>query len=133
MPASHPLAGRAELGLGELSTEPFVMLRPSSLLRQQTVELCERAGFRPSVAFEGDDLPTVRGLVAAGLGVALVPAAHGVGSELVAGSLRHVPVTDPLAVREIGLAWSAERRLLPAAELFRQHVIARAKARRLPR
>jgi hypothetical protein len=41
-------------------------------------------------------------------------------------------IADPLAIREICLTWSAERRLLPAAELFRQHVIGRATAGRVP-
>ena len=50
------------------------MRRGPSGMRTQTVELCQAAGFEPQVAFEADDLPTVRGLVAAGLGVAVVPA-----------------------------------------------------------
>ena len=41
-------------------------------------------------------------------------------------------ILDAGAVREIFLAWSAERRLLPAADLFRKHVIRRAAAGRLP-
>jgi hypothetical protein len=41
-------------------------------------------------------------------------------------------ILEPRAVREICLTWSAERRLLPAAELFRQHVIRRAAAGRVP-
>jgi LysR family transcriptional activator of glutamate synthase operon len=41
-------------------------------------------------------------------------------------------IADTGAVREICLTWPAERRLLPAAELFRQHVIRRATAGRVP-
>ena len=37
--------------------------------------------------------------------------------------VRHLQIDDPTAVRRIGLAWGADRRLLPAAELFRRHVI----------
>ena len=132
VPGSHRLADRSEISLSEVSGEPFVTLRPAFLLRQQGDQLCEMAGFRPRVAFEGDDLATVRGFVAAGLGVAILPAPHEARAHAAGSPLRHVPIPDPLAVREIGLAWSAERRLLPAAELFRQHVIARAKQRQLP-
>ena len=39
---------------------------------------------------------------------------------------------DAGATREILLTWSAERRLLPAADLFRRHVIRRAAGNRLP-
>jgi DNA-binding transcriptional LysR family regulator len=132
MPAEHPLADRAEIALSEVADDPFVMLRPTSLLRQQGTELCERAGFRPTVAFEGDDVPTARGFVAAGLGVAILPAARHTSPDAVSDRLRHVPIDDPTAVREIGLAWSTERRLLPAADLFRQYVLDRVTARALP-
>jgi hypothetical protein len=43
-----------------------------------------------------------------------------------AGPVAYLEITDVHAVREIGLTWSADRRLLPAAELFRRHVMDRA-------
>jgi DNA-binding transcriptional LysR family regulator len=67
----------------------------------------------------------VRGFVDAGLGVAIVPAA---GSALPPGSTRTEPllrILDDGAQREVGLAWSEQRRLQPSAELFRQHVLGR--------
>ncbi len=134
VPAGHPLADRDGVALTEAAGEAFVALRPASLLRRQSVALCERAGFTPAVAFEGDDVPTVRGFVAAGLGVAVLPAirAGSVVVEEVPAAPRHVPITDVGAFREVGLAWSTERRLLPAAETFREHVLARAAARDVP-
>jgi DNA-binding transcriptional LysR family regulator len=141
VPVGHRLAGHGTAGrrrpvssvdLADVREEPFVALRPTSLLRRQAQELCERAGFQPTISFEGVDLPTVRGFVAAGLGVAIVPAPHSGDGDLGQTPLRYLPIADPTAVREIGLAWSTERRLLPAAELFRRHVIETAAARRLP-
>ena len=132
VPIGHPLAQRALIRLAEVSSEQFIMLRPASLLRQLCEDLCQQAGFRPKLGFEGDDLPTVRGFVAAGLGVAIVPALREGAPDVVTGPLRHVEIADALAVRGIGLTWSTERRLLPAAELFREHVIGRATARLLP-
>lgn len=128
----HALAGRAFVHLGEVSSEPFIMLRPTSLLRQRCEDLCGQAGFRPALGFEGDDLPTVRGFVAAGLGVAIVPALRAGSPDEGTGSLRYLKIDDPLAARAIGLTWSTDRRLLPAAEMFREHAISRAAARRLP-
>ena len=129
----HRLAAHdGPLDLSALDAEPFVALRPTSLLRKQAEELCKRAGFEPQVAFVGVDLPTVRGFVAAGLGVAVVPAPHVGDPEDAGNPLRYLPIADPAAVREIGMAWSTERRLLPAAELFRQHVVRTARSRRLP-
>ena len=132
VPSGHPLARRARIRLAEVSSEPFIMLRPTSLLRQLCENLCEEAGFRPTLGFEGDDLPTVRGFVAAGLGVAIVPALREGSPETVTGPLHYVEIADPLAIRGIGLTWSTERRLLPAADLFREHAIGRATARLFP-
>ena len=132
MPSGHRLARRALIPLAEVSSEPFIMLRPTSLLRQRCEDLCQEAGFRPTLGFEGDDLPTVRGFVAAGLGVAIVPALREGSPDAVIGPLHYLEIADPQAVRGIGLTWSTERRLLPAAELFREHAIGRANARLLP-
>ena len=132
LPGDHQLASQQRIQLAEVSGEPFVSLRPASALRQLTDDLCERAGFRPAVVFEGDDLSTVRGFVAAGLGVAIVPAPRAGSPESAAGPVRYAEITDPGAIREICLRWPAERRLLPAAELFRRHVITRATAGRVP-
>ena len=121
----HRLADRTEVSLDEVAEEEFVMLRPSWELRAQTDELCRAAGFTPRSAFESDDLAVVRGFVAAGLGVAVVPA-DGFSPGETYGRERHLGITDPGAHREVGLAWLSERRLLPSAELFRRHVIERS-------
>lgn len=135
VPLGHRLSGRSEVGMAELADEEFVMLRPGWELRSVCDELCALAGFDPKVAFEGDDLPVVRGFVAAGLGVAIVPDAA--DEELVGQSASDrvmdlVRITDPGAQREVGLAWSKSRRLLPSAELFRRHVLAGDESRRPP-
>jgi LysR family transcriptional activator of glutamate synthase operon len=132
LPRDHRLARQHRVPLAEVAAEPFIGLRPSSALRKLTDDLCEAAGFRPAVVFEGDDLSNVRGFVAAGLGVAVVPAPRAGSPEAVAGPVIYREIPDPGAVREICLTWSAERRLLPAAELFRRHVIGRVNAGLLP-
>jgi LysR family transcriptional regulator, transcription activator of glutamate synthase operon len=109
-----------------------VGLRPAFALRKLTDDLCEQAGFRPTVIFEGDDLSAVRGFVAAGLGVAILPAPRAGAPESADGPVLYSEIPDPGAVREICLTWSAERRLLPAADLFLQHVIRQAAAGHVP-
>jgi LysR family transcriptional activator of glutamate synthase operon len=125
VPSNHRLAGRSSIALVEAEGEPFVALRTSTLLRQLLEELCEEAGFEPLVAFQSDDLPTVHGFVAAGLGIAVVPAGSASSSRGANGSEVLIDIASPRASREIGLAWSVNRRLLPAAELFREHVMRR--------
>jgi LysR family transcriptional regulator, transcription activator of glutamate synthase operon len=132
LPSDHRLAHQERVELADVSEEPFVSLRPSSALRTLTDDLCEQAGFRPAVVFEGDDLSTVRGFVAVALGVAILPAPREGTPESAAGPVRYLEIPDPNAVREICLTWSAQRRLLPAAELFRRHVIRKAAAGQIP-
>lgn len=123
VPPGHRLVGRQAVSLADVSDDDFVMLRPSWELRVLSDELCTAAGFDPRVAFECDDLPAVRGFVASGLGVAIVPAADSPGAATETGD-HLIDLTDEGAFRDVGLAWSETRRLLPSAELFRRHVLA---------
>lgn len=102
VPADHRLAARRRVRLAEAAAEPFITLEPGYGLRRLTDRLCERAGFRPRIAFEGEEPETLRGLVAAGLGVALLPP-----PTVQRPGVRELSVTAPRAVREIGVAWLA--------------------------
>jgi len=124
VPRQHRLARLDEVVLADAADEDFVMLRPSWELRTLSDELCAEAGFEPRVTFEVDDLTVVQGFVAAGLGVAIVPATEGEPPPKGRAAARLVRLGDPRASRDVGVAWSRERRMLPSAELFRQHVLA---------
>ncbi|MFC9325382.1 LysR family transcriptional regulator [Kitasatospora sp. NPDC057015] len=74
LPAGHPLAdpaGERPVELAELSQEQWIAGCPQC--RGHLVELCAAAGFEPRIDFATDDYPAVVGLVAAGLGVAVLP------------------------------------------------------------
>jgi DNA-binding transcriptional LysR family regulator len=73
LPADHPLAGRPRLALADLRSEQWVQTSASSPCARHVVRSCLAAGYEPDVAFESDDYDTVQGLVAAGIGVALIP------------------------------------------------------------
>jgi DNA-binding transcriptional LysR family regulator len=133
LPRDHRLVGRPRVHLRDVAREPFIALRPTSALRKLVDDLCRQAGFRPTVVFEGDDLTSLRGLVAAGLGVAVVPAPRsGTPEAVVDGPVRFLEIADPGAERDIYLTWPADRSLLPAAELFREHVVSRVTVGKVP-
>jgi molybdate transport repressor ModE-like protein len=75
LPQDHPLAPSASAGgladLAALAGEPWIAGCPQC--RGHLVDLCEAAGFTPRIDFATDDYPAVLGLVAAGLGVAVLP------------------------------------------------------------
>jgi DNA-binding transcriptional LysR family regulator len=76
LPTGHPLAARRALPLARLAAEPLVLFprdpRPSWY--DFVLGLCRGAGFEPTVAQEAADLATAMALVAAGIGVTVVPA-----------------------------------------------------------
>ncbi|NIK77663.1 DNA-binding transcriptional LysR family regulator [Paenibacillus castaneae] len=74
VPNQHPLASReGSIDLPELQEEPFIVLKRGQGFRQITVDLCEQSGFSPRIVFESSNIETVQSLVAAGMGIALVP------------------------------------------------------------
>lgn len=73
LPGGHPLAGRRRLRLDDLREEAWVQTSSASACARHVVHSCLAAGFEPQVSFESDDYQTVQGLVAAGVGVALIP------------------------------------------------------------
>jgi DNA-binding transcriptional LysR family regulator len=89
LPAEHPLAERPLLTLGDLRYEQWVQTSADSPCARHVVRSCLAAGYEPDVAFESDDYDTVQGLVAAGVGVALIPrlALTGGGSGIVVRAL----------------------------------------------
>ncbi|WP_408897124.1 LysR family transcriptional regulator [Nocardioides sp. R1-1] len=119
VPPDHRLAARRTARLGDVADEQFIVLKTGFSLRAVTEELCAEVGFAPRIGFEGEEVETLRGLVSAGLGVALLPEPRG-GAAPAAPSLR---VTDVRASREIGLAWVRERTLPPASAHFREHAL----------
>lgn len=128
VPPGHPLAARKRIRLADVTEERFVAMKPEYGLRGLTDELCAAAGFTPRIAFEGDDIGTLRGLVAAGLGVALLPPPHSAGAEIAQPATPHLQLADRGAARTLGLAWDRTRYRSPATETFRAHVAAHGAA-----
>lgn len=118
VPPGHRLAARARVRLASAAAESFIALDPSTELRGLTDALCRRAGFTPAIAFESAELATVRGMVAAGLGVAVSPRPADAGE----GGPVYVALADADARRTIGLAWAAGRPQSPAVARFARHV-----------
>lgn len=71
VPPTHPLAHDGVADLAEVSDDPWIAGCPRC--RGHLLSLAKGAGFTPDVAFETEDYVAVLGLVAEGLGVALVP------------------------------------------------------------
>jgi DNA-binding transcriptional LysR family regulator len=74
LPAGHRLArARRPLELSDLRDEPWIGGAPTSAWYRIVVHACRLAGFVPEVSFASDNHIAVQALVAAGLGVSLIP------------------------------------------------------------
>lgn len=98
IPPGHAFEGRDHVGMTELAQEPMVALRGGYGLRQVADRLCRDAGFVPRIAIEVTELSTLYALVAAGMGVAVVPCAHAGQTP----AIRGIPISDPTAFRSYG-------------------------------
>ena len=81
LPAWHPLASKMAIALAELARQALVVYpaRPRPGYADQVLELFARHGAAPASVREANEMQTALGLVAAGIGVALVPASVGQG------------------------------------------------------
>jgi len=111
LPPEHRLAARQKIRLEDLARDAWVQTSSSSPCARHVVRICHAAGFEPNVAFESDDYQTVQGLVAAGVGVALIPelALSVVREDIVIRALSPSP-----PVRQVIAAAPAGARLVPA-------------------
>ncbi len=73
LPVDHPLAGETSALLSETSADPWIMDRPGRPYHQLVLTACAEAGFTPEVAHEATEWETGAALVAAGLGIAMIP------------------------------------------------------------
>ncbi|MDF2961263.1 MAG: hypothetical protein K0S39_2998 [Paenibacillus sp.] len=121
VPPQHRLALSGEnplqpVELCDLRDEPFIALKKGQGFRQITIQLCENAGFIPSIVFESSNIETVQSLVAAGMGIAFVPhmVSRGGWSQLAPRylSLSHHPT------RTLVIAYRKGRYLSKAVEAF---------------
>lgn len=117
VPHDHGMAKRKSVRLSEMSDDTFVCLREGYGLRTLTDDFCAQAGFVPKIAFEGEEIATLRGLVAVGLGVAIIPASA-------EGGPPELRITEPVCRRSIGLLWDPARYQPELTQRFRHHVVA---------
>jgi LysR family transcriptional regulator, hydrogen peroxide-inducible genes activator len=100
MRRDHPHAFAESLALKDLRGESFVMLRDGHCFRDLSIATCTRARITPNIAFESGQFSSLLGMVAAGIGVSLIPEMaidRNVGC-------RYVRLSDAQATRTIVVA-----------------------------
>ncbi|HEY0829465.1 MAG TPA: LysR family transcriptional regulator [Bacilli bacterium] len=121
LPPNHILAEYQSIKLDQLQNELFVLFSEGYSLRPIVWDACLKAGFTPNIAFEGEETDTIRGLVAAGMGVSLLP-------EMALREINQlqpakVRVSYPQVTRTVGLIRRSEEKLPLVAEVFHEFVL----------
>jgi LysR family hydrogen peroxide-inducible transcriptional activator len=104
-PQQHPLAGRTALDVDELSDETLLLLEDGHCLRDQALDVCRLSGANEKSGFRATSLETLRQMVAAGVGVTLLPALSVHEPVVQPANIRLVPFRAPAPSRRIALAW----------------------------
>jgi DNA-binding transcriptional LysR family regulator len=106
LPKTNKLSSARHISFSRFAAEPYVSFKRESapVLYDSVVGLYHRHGFALNVRHEADHTSTVLGLVAAGLGVTLLPFG---GSHMMAGIVFR-PLFPALPIVEVALGWRAE-------------------------
>lgn len=114
VPATSPIGRERAPSLKEIAELPLISYR-TCRTTQRVEERLRIVGRDPRIVFRSDDNGTVQGLVAAGVGVAIVPRLTVDESDR---SIRIVELGERVPPRLIAIAWHRDRRRTPAAQAF---------------
>ncbi len=104
-PVGHPLAARKNLDVAALNAESLLLLEDGHCLRDQALDVCRLAGAHEKPDFRATSLETLRQMVAAGVGVTLLPALSVRDPITQPSGIRLVPFRKPAPSRRIALVW----------------------------
>lgn len=116
LPDTHPLADQSSLALQQLAKDSFVLFPKGYVLRKIVEDACLKAGFRPFIPYEGEDLDAIKGLVSAGIGITILPELILVDN-LPKGTVK-VNIKEPEVKRSVGIISPKHRELSPSELLF---------------
>jgi LysR family hydrogen peroxide-inducible transcriptional activator len=130
IPASHPWANRKSISAEDLKQQNMLLLGSGHCFRDQVLEVCpELSRFAAASegiqrTFEGSSLETIRHMVAAGIGITVMPLTSVPESERNNTLLRYIKFDKPVPDRRVVLAWRKSYPRMVAIETLAQAVFA---------
>jgi LysR family hydrogen peroxide-inducible transcriptional activator len=127
VPANHRLASRSSIKVEDLAHETLLLLEDGHCLRDQALAICASGNVHEKQDFRATSLETIRQMVAAGVGITLMPELAGRGAYGNARGVVIKPFVKPVPTRTIGAVWrkSSARRdaILAVARLIEAHAL----------
>ncbi len=115
VPRGHPLARRRSITLDDLGRESLLLLEDGHCLRDQALDVCRMAGANEKSGFRATSLETLRQMVAAGVGITLLPRLAVAPPIPASADIAMVPFDAPQPHRRLAMVW---RRSTARAELL---------------
>ena len=122
VPETDPLATQSLVALDDLKSQRFLLLHEMHCLSQQVHHLLETRRLRPEIALAGSQLTTIARMVAAGIGVSIVPRMM-VKHQATPGCVS-LPFAAPVPERELNFLYNPLRFQSKAAAAFHQEAAA---------
>src|SRR5574343_1945201 len=122
VPPGHPLAGQPAVAFADVLGEPFVCLHAGSAIHTFMMNHAARLGSRLDVRIQVRSFNAVCRMVAAGVGIGMVPRSAIASAEGIHG----IETTDPWAPRDLQRCVRQQTRLSPAAAALLTHLAAKA-------
>jgi DNA-binding transcriptional LysR family regulator len=116
LPSNHPLANRLKLTFKALAKEPFILYAPWFALNPLILGACKESGFEPKVAAESSQVDFIIALVAARMGVALVP--RMIAEQRPHPLVKRLPISHPNIYWHMALIWRRGAFLSEAAKAW---------------
>jgi LysR family hydrogen peroxide-inducible transcriptional activator len=117
LPSNHRLASRSHIKVDDLHNETLLLLEDGHCLREQALDICSSGDVHEKQDFRATSLETLRQMVAAGVGITLLPELAGRGAYGNARGVAIKPFSKPVPTRTIGAVWrksSARREVILA-------------------
>ncbi|MBW8367328.1 MAG: LysR family transcriptional regulator [Arenimonas sp.] len=105
VPEGHPLAGQRNLTLANLGNQHLLLLEEGHCLRDQALEVCHLAGAGEKEGFRATSLETLRQMVAAGVGVTLLPMLAVKPPVSPSENIRLLTFKQPAPTRRLAMVW----------------------------
>jgi LysR family hydrogen peroxide-inducible transcriptional activator len=122
VPEGHPLAKQTMVSFDDLKSQRFLLLHEMHCLSQQVHHLLESRRLLPEVALAGSQLSTIANMVAAGIGLSIVPQMM-VKHHATPGCVS-LPFAPPVPERELNVLYNPLRFQSKAAAAFREEAAA---------
>lgn len=129
-PSSHPWAKRKSISAEDLKLQNMLLLGTGHCFRDQVLEVCpELSRFAAASegiqrTFEGSSLETIRHMVAAGIGITVMPMSAVQTTDRNSSLLSYIPFDHPVPDRRVVLAWRKSFSRLTSIEALKDAVFA---------